>query len=48
MRYEVVLDDDGKCVTTRLRAASLEELAQLIRRFHPGATLVSCRELEAR
>lgn len=48
MRYEVILDNVGKYVTVRLSADSVEELAELIQRLHPGATLVSCRELGPR
>jgi hypothetical protein len=44
-RYEVTLLGNGKYITTRLSASSIQHLAEMILRLHPGTTFVSAKEL---
>lgn len=44
-RYEIVLMDTGKYITTHLQARSVDHLAQQILALYPGATVTSAKEL---
>lgn len=44
MRYEVTLLGTGKYVTAIIYASSIRQLAETILEYHPGTSLVSCKE----